>query len=121
MLTLTTATAAGFFRHKASIEQRSQAQDDFGQRVDVWTPVSPPVWAALEQLSGRQLIAAQAISTEVTHKLVVRWQAVFNNPVKAASMRAVFRGRVFEIHHAFNADDRDRETHFMVAEGLTNG
>ena len=121
MVAITTARPAGEFRHKVQIEERSALQDAFGQRTYTWAPVGGAVWGAIEQLSGRQLIAAQAVKSEVTHRLVVRWRADLNVPVKTAAMRAVFRGRIFEIHACQNVADRDREIELLVSEGLTEG
>lgn len=60
--------------HRVSVDQRTDAQDSFGQRNDAWTPLLANVRGAVKQLQGRELIAAQAVRAEATYSVTVRWR-----------------------------------------------
>lgn len=63
---------AGRLRHRLVIERRVESQDaTTGAVTTSWERVDE-VWAAIEPLSVREFIAAQAQQSEVTGKLVIR-------------------------------------------------
>ena len=72
-------------------------------------------------MSGRALLAAQAVKSELSHEITLRYRAEFANPISASEMRAVYNGRYFNIHAVMNKDERNRELTLMCSEGLNNG
>lgn len=85
--------AAGTLRHRVMFEELVTEHDSDGATVETWMPVYPqPLSASIEPLSGRELIAAQAVQSEVTTRIQVR-----GRPGLKPAMRAVHRGTIFNI------------------------
>lgn len=114
---------SGDLRHQIVIEQRSASQDSFGDQVQTWTTVTT-TYADIVPLSGRELQAAQSISTEVSHQIRVRYNsniASFSDPKLMAALRVRFGNRLFNIHASLNVDERNNEMNFLASEGLNLG
>lgn len=85
--------AAGTLRHRVTFEELVTEHDSNGATVEAWSPVyAQPLSAAIEPLSGRELIAAQAVQSEITTRLRLR-----GRPGLKPAMRAVHRGTVYNI------------------------
>lgn len=64
---------AGRLRHKITIQQKKSVQDpDTGEMIESWTDVWTKVPAAIEPLSAREFIAAQAAQSEVKARITIR-------------------------------------------------
>lgn len=102
---------AGTLRHKVTIQKTgSQTLDSSRQPVDLWVKVAD-VWAAVEPLSGRELVIAQQQQPDVTHRVRMRARDDVT-----AKMRVRHGGRTLYIESATNVDERDRELHLMCRE-----
>jgi SPP1 family predicted phage head-tail adaptor len=65
---------AGKLRHRCTIERPSQEQDpNTGAMIPGWEEVTK-AWMAIEPLSVRGFIAANAAQSEVTGQLVMRYR-----------------------------------------------
>lgn len=115
-----TGLAAGKLRHWVDIEEKSITQDSDGELVESWVFVSH-VPAAIEPLSGREFIAADALQSKLTTRITIRAL----DAVKAA-MRIVHT----TIHgtHVFNIEAvlRDKWSNIeymslMCSEGVNDG
>jgi SPP1 family predicted phage head-tail adaptor len=111
---------SGDLRHRISIQKRTTAQDTYGAQQATWTDVLQ-VWAHVQPLSGRELIAAQAVQSETTHSIVIRYNSLLWKPSQAAAMRVLYAGRVFNITASINEDERNRMLTLAATEGLNNG
>ena len=114
------AIRIGTLRHRLAIQQRSTAQDSMGGQVTTWSTLAF-VWGSIQPLSGHKLMTAQAVHSEVTHEVVVRWQSALANPQTVAAMRVVYNGRHFNISASINEDERNRSLTLFVQEGLVDG
>ena len=85
---MTAPARAGDFRLRVDIQQRNATPDTVGGTTDVWSRVAT-VWAALTELSTGEKIAGQATASQVTHKLLIRYQPQFADPRVMASLRVV--------------------------------
>lgn len=107
------------------IQAPGEVQDDAGQLIpgwaDVFTDGDRKIYAALNPLSVRELIAAEAGQSEVSHKITVRYRDQFANPQAVAKMRAVYGERVFNITGAINRNEGGRWVDLLCAEGLNEG
>ena len=112
--------SAGVLNRRVTIQERLSTQDSFGAQSTAWTDVVT-LWASIEALSGGELLRAQSIATEVSHQITVRYQALFANPKTVAAYRAVYRGRIFNIHASMNLDESDSRVVLLASEGLNNG
>lgn len=107
---------AGALRHKVTIQSKTITTDGSGGPVETWADFAT-VHASIEQLSGREMIAAQAVNSETTGKIRIRYLAGVT-----ADMRVVFGTRLFSITAPpINPDERNRELILMVSEGLNEG
>lgn len=111
---------SGSLNRRISIQQRSTTNNTFGEQSTTWSTVAT-VWGEISPLSARELMAAQAVQSEVSHQITVRYQAIFANPKTVAGMRAVYNGRIFNIHGSMNQDERNRVVVLSASEGLNEG
>lgn len=111
---------SGDLRKRVLFQMRGTTSDTFGQQTTTWTDLFT-AWAEIQALSAREMFAAQAVQSEVTHAITVRYRAELALPKTVAAMRAVYRGRIFNISGAINTDERNREIVMQAAEGLNNG
>lgn len=111
---------AGQLSRRVQIQQRSNAQDSFGQPQLLWTDIAA-VWADIEPLTGRELESAQRVCSEVSHQITVRYQAIFSSPGEVASYRGLYKGRIFNIQACLNQDERNAVITLLASEGLNEG
>lgn len=83
---------AGRLRHRVTIEELVVTLDSDGDQVEAWQAIAPPLPAEIAPLSGRELIASQAVASEITTRIVMR-----HRPGLKASMRVQHRGTVYGI------------------------
>lgn len=113
--------SAGELNRLVTFEALSQSRnEDTGQFIDQWSLVKV-VWAKIMGLTGRELIAAQAKQLAVTHRVTVRFDAVFEQPLTVATYRMRYNGRIFACSASINFDEDNRVVDIDVSEGLNNG
>lgn len=106
---------AGQLRKRVIIQQRSQTQDDYGQPLQTWTDVAT-VYAGIEPLNGRELLAAQAVNSEVSHNVTMRYRTGIT-----PAMRLNYQGRLFNIHTILDENERHRMLTLQCSEGMNDG
>lgn len=111
---------AGTLRKRVTFQARSTATDSFGDQVTSWADVCT-VYADIQPLSGRELFAAQAVQSAVSHSITVRYRPEFAVPKTVAAMRIVYNGRFFNIESSLNFEERNRLVTMQAVEGLNNG
>lgn len=85
--------AAGRLRHRVTIEQKVITRDpDTGAVIPGWQPFATDVAAEVVPLSAKEFIAAQAMQSQVTTRITIRYVTGL-----LASMRITFRGQVYNI------------------------
>ncbi len=115
-----TLQRSGELNRRVRLQQRNISQDSFGERTQSWSDVMT-VWAAIEPLAGRELEVAQKISSEVTHRITVRYQAQLTDTRAVAGLRALYKSRIFNLQAALNEDEANVRIHLLAAEGLNEG
>ena len=113
-------TRCGELRHRITFQTRQTAQDPSGQPIESWVSAFTS-WADVTPLTGRELMAAQAVQSAVSHAITMRYRSELANPKTVANMRVLFGTRVFNIHASLNQDERNRTVILQVEEGLNNG
>lgn len=108
---------AGELRHVIVIEQQSTAQDSMGGQVTTWSTLLT-TRAAINPLSAIERSASQAIATDVTHQLTMRYHPLLADPVLNATRRVRYGSRLFEIRGTLNVDERNRTVMIEAHEGL---
>lgn len=107
---------AGDMRHVVTVQQRAVTVDSYGEQSTTWSDLHEPVFAAIEPLSGRELIAALSEQSEITHKVRIRYLAGV-----APKHRLVFGARYFDILAVRDVDERNREMELLCSEGMATG
>jgi SPP1 family predicted phage head-tail adaptor len=114
-----TSLRAGDLRRLVSVQSRSTSLDAYGAQSLTWTELKK-VYAAIDGLSGRELLAAEAVQSEVTHQITVRYDAsLWASPITAAKYRIVYGARYFDIMGMINENERDSIVTLLAAEGLS--
>ena len=111
---------SGALSQRITLQQRAVAQDATGGQLATWSDVAT-VWAEVTPLSGRELIGAQAVASETSHQITMRWQPAFADPQTVAALRVVMNGRCFNINASINEDERNRALVLLVSEGVNDG
>lgn len=106
---------AGTLRHKIEVQTPPVGKSPTGDLNTAWTNVCV-CNARKEDLSGRELEAAQAIHAEVTVRFRLRYRAGIE-----PKMRVEFRADHFDIEAVLDREGRDRELWLLCSTGLKNG
>uniref|UniRef100_UPI00376EA4BE phage head closure protein n=1 Tax=Ectopseudomonas hydrolytica TaxID=2493633 RepID=UPI00376EA4BE len=112
------ALKAGRLRHRVDIQARQDVQDpNTGDVTPTWVTVWPNVPAAIEPLSAREFIAAQAVQSQVVARITMRYRQGLD-----ASMRILHKSTVYDI--AGLLPDKDSGLEYFtipVSAGVNNG
>ncbi len=111
---------AGMLRRRVRLQRPETVKDALGAPGRQWVDVAT-VWADVQPLSGREAVIASRISAEISHQITVRYQRIFDNPQQVARMRALYGGRIFNIHSALNEDEKRVQVVLLASEGLDDG
>jgi SPP1 family predicted phage head-tail adaptor len=111
---------SGTLRKRLTFQTKAVTQDALGQPQNVWTDLFT-CWGEIVPLSGRELLAAAAVQSAVSHTVTVRYRSELAVPKTVAAMRIRYGSRVFDIHASMNEDERNRLVTLQVEEGLNNG
>ena len=81
-------------RHRIDIEEKKETQDaTTGSMKESWNSVLKNVPASIEPLSVKEFIAAQAETSKITARIVIRWRTGLT-----AKMRIVHNGAIYNVH-----------------------
>lgn len=117
---MTAALRGGTLNRTISVQQRSTQKDSFGQQIIGWSELKK-VYAYIEALTGSEREAAMSISTDVSHRITVRFDAIWSDPRVVAGCRIVYGTRIFNVNAAMNLDEANRTIELLCTEGLTYG
>lgn len=106
---------AGKLRHRISLQRNEFTQDPVtGAIQEGWTEYAK-VWASVEPLSARDLIAAQGVQSKVTARIVIRYRTDID-----PAHRIVHRGTVYRIEGVLPDKDSGLEyLTVLVSSGTT--
>lgn len=103
---------AGTLRHRLTLKTVTTSKDSFGGTIEAEATFAT-VWGAVEPLAGRELMVAQQMQSEVTHKITIRYLAGLTS-----EMHLYFGTREFQILSVLNSQERDIEMVLMCKELL---
>jgi len=101
---------AGRLRHKVVLQSRSNTQDDFGQPVESWTALGS-IYAAIEPLSGRELMTRSGAAALASHKITIRHREGIT-----PANRILFGVRLFDILLIVNPQEMNERLEMIVQE-----
>lgn len=108
---------AGSLRHRVTIKRQVIGQNsENGARTTAWETVAT-VWAAIAPMSAREFVAANALQSKVTTRIVIRYRSGLK-----ASMRVQHGAKVYNIEGVL-ADKESGIEYLTLAcsEGVNNG
>ena len=107
----------GKLRHRVTLQRNDETQDtDTGAMLQAWVDVAT-VLASVEPLSGREFVAAQAVQSNVSVRIVVRYRAGIT-----PAMRLIHAGQIHNIAGVLPDQDSGREyLTLMCGQGENNG
>ncbi len=111
---------AGKLSKTIVLQRRDSAKDTLGEQVTTWSDVAQ-LRAEIVPLSAREMLAAQAVRSEMTHQITVRFAKFLADPKEMARLRIVYGTRLFNIQGVINVDESDRQLTLLVSEGLNDG
>ncbi|MEH7391769.1 phage head closure protein [Bacillus sp. JJ1474] len=79
------------FRHMITFQRKIGKQNDYGEEITEWVDVIR-VSAGIYPMSGREFFAAETVSSEVTHKINMRYISGIT-----PDMRIKFGERIFQL------------------------
>lgn len=102
-------------KHVISIYQATETIDDFGGQEKVWSELAS-MRAIIEPMSQAEAFRYSGQNSEVTHKIYVRYQSIFSNPLITAKHRIIFGSRTFDITEAINLFEDNKFVKIMANE-----
>lgn len=113
---------AGKLRHRLLFEAPTSDVDSDGALADGWVDafaVSPSMPCQVEHLTGRELIAAQAVATAATHRITTRYRDGFSSQQRATDQAS---GAVYNIEAVLPDDVSGRRyVRLLASSGLNAG
>lgn len=109
---------AGKLRRRVDIQRPHYEQDTVtGEMVKTWVDVWTRVPASVEPLSAREFVAAAAMQSAVTARIVIRYRAGVDS-----TMRIVERSKIYNIEGVLADTDSGLE-HLTLpcSEGVSDG
>ncbi|MCZ2406971.1 MAG: phage head closure protein [Burkholderiales bacterium] len=98
---------AGQLDQRVTVERLQGGVDELGQPIESWAPLFT-CWAAVEPLTGREFIAAQAAQSEVTARIRMRYR-----PWMTAQDRVIHNGTIYGIESLVDVRSGHRELVLM--------
>ena len=98
---------AGDLTERVTVERFTATYDELGQPIEAWAPLFT-CWAAVEPLTGREFIAAQAAQSEVTARIRMRFR-----PWMTAEDRVIHNGTTYGIESLVDVRSENRELVLM--------
>lgn len=109
---------AGLLRHRIVIQEPTLIQDpESGEMVQAWLDRWTKVPAKFEFVNSRELLAAQAVQSEVTARITIRYRDGVT-----ARMRGVHRGRIWNFTDPMTDNDSGLDYLVIpVSAGVNDG
>ena len=106
---------AGLLRESIVIQQRSDAQDAFGQPLPTWSDLAT-VWAAPEPEKGREWFLASQLQAVEPIRFRIRWRSDVTT-----LHRVSWGGKLWAVRAVVDGFARNRELHLYCDSGLAQG
>jgi len=103
---------AGRLRHRVEIQNYEMTQNDWGEVIYTWSPWAT-VWASIEPLQGREFFAAQALQSQTTVRIRMRYR-----PGVTSVMRVLWGGQIYDIESVIEPQSRRQELQLMCKTSL---
>lgn len=100
---------AGKMSKRITIKQLTTGQNEYGEPSTTWNTVKT-VWASIEPLSGKAFWEAEAVQSEITHKIITRASGI------TPDMKIYYGARIFDIDSVINENEQGAKYIIMAKE-----
>jgi SPP1 family predicted phage head-tail adaptor len=102
---------AGKLRHRLTIQQPDMNEGTAGEELPNYSTFAT-VWGDVQPLSGSEGLQGRQATSEVTHKIIIRYHAGITS-----DMRITWNGRFFNLSQPpLNKDEHNREIELLCRE-----
>ena len=105
-------------KHRISVEQSTETVGDMGGFETSWAEIAS-MYAIIEPMKQIERMQYNKLDSEVSHKIIVRYQGIFSDPLVAAKYRIIFKSRRFEITEAVNLFEDNKYVRIVASEVLS--
>lgn len=110
----TTGIKAGPLRYRVHLQQPVvQTADDGEPVITDWVDVCPPIFAAIESLSGREWMASAEFRPDVQTRIRIRWRTGITS-----AMRVVHGSTIYNITAVLPKLEGMSEVHLYCGSGV---
>ena len=102
---------AGKLRQSVVLQKRIEVRDRQGGVTESWLTLGHR-WASITPLSGRELLNAEQLETDITHRVVMRWEEKITN-----KHRLFMDGRIFNFQSVLNRNEHGAYLDILAREG----
>jgi SPP1 family predicted phage head-tail adaptor len=110
-----TPLPAGHLRRQITLQRRATGMDADGQQLTTWSDVCT-TWASIEPAAGRELLMGQAMQSEITHRVTIRWRTGVTS-----AMRVLYQGTPYNVHAVIDVEMRHHALELLCSQGLNQG
>ena len=104
---------SGSLRHRVEVQEPTVATTAYGESSRTWA-TRWTRWANVTPLRGREFADEQNVRSELSHKVVMRWESVLSE--MTTKYQILFGSRVFAIESIANVGERDRMVELLCKE-----
>lgn len=101
---------SGKLNQRIELQSLTATADTFGEPIKIWATYST-VWAAVNPLSGRELLYAQQVSSESNIRILIRY-----NTTITVKDRIKYGTRYFDINAIIDKDMKNEQMELMCKE-----
>lgn len=102
---------AGDLRERITIKSRSSTTDTGPGKTVAWTTTVATVWACIKPATTRELLIGQAMTSEVTHTVTIRYRTDVT-----PAHRITWGSKTLQIHSVADPDGRHTWTQLVCGE-----
>lgn len=102
---------AGKLRHRVTVQTATETRDASGEPIRGWADTAT-VWASIDPVSGREMLAAGQVNAEAVVRVRMRYRAL------TTAQRLKWGSRVFDVVSVNNWNERDHELEVMCREAV---
>ena len=104
----------GQLSRRFEVQKPVRTQNDFGEVTIAYQKIGKR-WGSLRAITGIDRLNASQISSEVTHNVVMRKDALGIQP----DYRLKSCGRIFDVVQVFDPDDQRKQLNLEVSEVIS--
>jgi len=102
-------------KHSITVQNSIETGGDMGGFSRVWSNLAT-MYAIIEPMKQFEGFQYNSMSSNVSHKIIVRYQSIFADPLESVKYRIIFNSRQFEIVEAINLFEDNKYIRIIANE-----